>query len=473
MNANKKLIKNIFLMFLVYFLPKSFSFFLVPIYTSYLSVEEYGISDLVINTATLIAPFVTLSMPSALFRFTIEDRSNIEPLSICIKFFLQGLVILFIGLSIIYYFEVLNFTIIVFIFFIVFFSVLSDILNSYAKANEQVKLLTFCGVGSATVGLISNIILIVIFSFGIHGFLFATIIGYCFSIFVLFFVNRNKILPCICIFSQLSDKTLQHEMLNFSIPLLLSSISWWLVSFSDRYIVTALCGVAVNGLYSIAYKIPIIVQSIDNVFGQAWRFTLYDSYKTENGRMYIANVQSVYTFILCLACSFLMITNNFLTSFLFSDEFDSAKEFVPFLLLSVFTLNTSSLIGTLLILYKKSRLSMFISIIACILNIILNYSFIKCLENAIGAAIASVCAFFVVLICNLFFGMKISFVPLKWKILLISFMILTVQAINCTYYFNTSINCFLLSTLLVVNYDSIKILINRFFALFHKYSVNN
>ena len=76
---NKKLISNIFMMFLVYFLPKIFSFFLVPVYTSYLTTEEYGISDIIISTSSLISPFVALATPSAILRYTIENKEDKRP----------------------------------------------------------------------------------------------------------------------------------------------------------------------------------------------------------------------------------------------------------------------------------------------------------------------------------------------------------------------------------------------------------
>ena len=102
MNANnKKLITNIGLMFLVYFLPKVFSFFLVPIYTSFLTTEEYGISDLIINTASLISPFVALSTTSAVMRFTIENKEDKRPYQISLKIYSVGMVILFAGLAVV------------------------------------------------------------------------------------------------------------------------------------------------------------------------------------------------------------------------------------------------------------------------------------------------------------------------------------------------------------------------------------
>lgn len=55
-----------------------------------------------------------------------------------------------------------------------------------------------------------------------------------------------------------------------------------------------------NGIYSVAYKIPTILQAIDNVFRQAWIYTLYDSYKTNEGREYIAKCMMFIIFCFAL-----------------------------------------------------------------------------------------------------------------------------------------------------------------------------
>ena len=134
-------------------------------------------------------------------------------------------------------------------------------------------------------------------------------------------------------------------MLHFSVPLIFSGILWWVVSSSDRYFVSWMCGSAANGVYAVAYKIPVILQTLDNVFGRAWLYTLYDSYKTDDGRNYIAKVFDAYNFLFCLGCSFLIIIDLFLSKLLFANEFFAAWKYVPFLLLSVVFNSASGLMG--------------------------------------------------------------------------------------------------------------------------------
>ena len=66
------------------------------------------------------------------------------------------------------------------------------------------------------------------------------------------------------------DKQIEREMIAYSVPLILNSVSWWINNASDRYILTYFSGVAVNGIYSVAYKIPTILSTIQSIFYNAW-----------------------------------------------------------------------------------------------------------------------------------------------------------------------------------------------------------
>ena len=158
-------------MFLVYFLPKVFSFFLVPIYTSYLTTEEYGISDLIINTASLIIPFVALSTPSAVMRFTIENKEDKRPYQISLRIYGIGMLVLLFILSIVQVIMNWNPAYLFFLYAIVGTSLLADINMNYTRGLEKMKVITFCGVGSSFISILSNILFITVFKMGVYGFL--------------------------------------------------------------------------------------------------------------------------------------------------------------------------------------------------------------------------------------------------------------------------------------------------------------
>ena len=68
----KYLLKNTGLLTISNFASKVLVFLLVPLYTSVLSTEEYGIYDLIVSTVSLLYPLLTLNIVDAVMRFTMD-----------------------------------------------------------------------------------------------------------------------------------------------------------------------------------------------------------------------------------------------------------------------------------------------------------------------------------------------------------------------------------------------------------------
>ena len=454
MNSNnKKLFTNIFLMFLVYFLPKVFSFFLVPIYTSYLTTEEYGISDLIINTASLIIPFVALSTPSAVMRFTIENKEDKRPYQISLRIYGIGMLVLLFILSIVQVIMNWNPAYLFFLYAIVGTSLLADINMNYTRGLEKMKVITFCGVGSSFISILSNILFITVFKMGVYGFLISSVTGYLFTVIVLNISNRKQyLLKNIVI---MKEPKLQKEMLQFSIPSIFSGLSWWAVSSSDRYFVSVMCGTAANGIYSVAYKIPTMLQAVQDVFGKAWVYTVYDSYHSEDGKKYIEKVYDTYMFMLCLGCSFLITTDILMSQILYSNDFFEAWKYVPVLLLATVFNSGAGLMNTFLSVYKKTKISMKISFVVAGMNIVLNGLFILILDDTMGAAIATAVTFFVNWICSIAVGMNVSGVRISWRKQLLMYAILTFQATEMILFQNEYVTFIGIVAIVVLNWRTL------------------
>lgn len=164
-----------------------------------------------------------------------------------------------------YLFDV-NTSYLLFVYIIAGSSVLADINMSYTRRIEKMKLVTICGIGSSLTSILSNILFIVVLKKGLYGFLISSVAGYFFNIILMISCNfKSMFVPKI---KDTTFRILRKEMLQFSIPTIFSGLSWWVISSSDRYFVTLLCGASMNGIYSVAYKIPTILQAVDNVFYQ-------------------------------------------------------------------------------------------------------------------------------------------------------------------------------------------------------------
>ena len=97
MNKYKKLFSNTVAMTIGQFSSKVLSFLLIPLYTSILTTEEYGIYDIIVTTVTLLTPFLTLVISEAVLRFAIDneyDNRYVFTIGISLVFLGSGILLL-------------------------------------------------------------------------------------------------------------------------------------------------------------------------------------------------------------------------------------------------------------------------------------------------------------------------------------------------------------------------------------------
>ncbi len=439
-------------------MPKVFGFFLTPLYTSYLTTKEYGITDIISNTAGLLGPIVQLGLPSAVLRFTIENKNDSRPVIFALRVFSVSMFVFAAILFLTQRMFNIKCAYMIFIFLLICTSILYDILMSYTKALEKMNVVTICGIGNSIICIICNVLFIAVLRAGVYGFLASTVVGYVFTLCILAVSNRKSIGES---FGVKISGDFGKEMLHYGIPLVLSGLSWWVVSSSDRYVVTWLCGPDVNGIYAVAYKIPTILQAVYSVFAQAWIYTLYDTYKTEEGRRYIEKVYELYSFVLCGGCSFLIATTIPVAHFIYKKGFYEAWKYVPVLLLSIVFLGLGNFLGGFLNIYKKSKIIARLSMLSSVINLILNYILIVCFKDAMGAAVATAITFFVSYSFDLYYAIKIGKVNPKVFKQLVTFCILIIQAILMIITENVIISIGICILILVINVDNIRFAIQK------------
>ena len=111
MGKKKELIKNTFIIFLGKFCTQFLSFFLLPIYTGYLTSSQYGTVDLITTYITLFVPIISLQLEMAIFRELVDVRNNESKqkeiiTSALYSIFIQFSMVLFVFLIISIIFEI-------------------------------------------------------------------------------------------------------------------------------------------------------------------------------------------------------------------------------------------------------------------------------------------------------------------------------------------------------------------------------
>lgn len=374
MNKANYLLKNMAVLTISNFASKILVFLLVPLYTSVLNTAEYGSYDLAVSTATLCYPILTLNIVDAVMRFSMDrEYSENKVVSIGFKYVTGGIVIFGIGMIVFNRFslwpDVSGLELWMFLYYL--FYTLNQFLIQFAKGLEKVMDMAFAGVINTVVTIAANVLFLIVFKWGLEGFFIANIAALSFS--VLYLAVRLRIWKYLRLFYK--DRELTREMFVYCIPLVASTIGWWINSASDKYVVSFMIGVAANGLLSVAYKIPTILNTLQSIFIQAWQISAIKEYGNNDTAKFYGKTFDIINVMMCAACSWLIVLTRPLASFLYANDFFTAWQYVPFLLVSSVFNCASGLLGPILSAQKKSKDMMWSALIGAGANVIMNIVF--------------------------------------------------------------------------------------------------
>ena len=250
-NRAKYLFKNIGILTISNFASKVLVFLLVPLYTSILSTDEVGTYDLVASTVTLLYPVFTVNIVDAVMRFSMDKVNSKEEIVsiairyICISWLIGGVLLIILhSMSIVP--QIKGYKVIIFVYFV--FYILNQLLLQFSKGIERVSDMGIAGVISTFVMLGCNILFLVVFHFGLTGLFLANILAQVISVV---FLSIRLHFWSYVEFKRI-NKTLQREMLVYCIPLIATTIGWWVNSTSDKYVVGGKMNLPPHGKESFA-----------------------------------------------------------------------------------------------------------------------------------------------------------------------------------------------------------------------------
>lgn len=370
---------------------------LLPLYTNVLSTYDYGQAEIILNCANLVMPFVSLSISDAFLRFGLDENcdykgvlrttSRVLIISSACLLILSPLFSLYSGIGNYYLlFSILCLT-----------QMVRNTYCLYAKIKNRNDIFGIDTVVYTFSLGISNVILLVICKLQIAGYVLAYIIANLCSVIFLSF--RLKI------FRDLKEgsynSSLLRQMLEYSIPMIANAISWWILQFSDRLMLEFFLSNSEVGVYSAAAKIPNILSMIVGVFSQAWMLSSITEYKKEGSSVFYSSVLELYLLILTFSSVALIIIVKPMMTILVGKEFRQSWQYVPFLIVGAFYGSISSFAAPFFSAAKKNISITVTTMIASIVNIILNAILIPVI-GTMGAVLSTMIAYFIVGIIRIY-----------------------------------------------------------------------
>ena len=397
MNRYKKLLFDTLILGLGTFGSKLLVFLLMPLYTALLSTDQYGTAELITSTANLVIPLACVGITNGVFRFA-ADRAKEKN-----EVFSSGLVLLLGGtlvflalsplLSLVTYFN--EYTLLIALY--VVFANLQALCAQFVRATDRVRLFAVQGILNTLLTIGFNLLFLIVFDLGVTGYVLSVIVGN--LIMTIFLAIAAKLWR---VFSIHHIKVvLVKEMLFYSLPLIPTTVCWLITDLSDRYMVTWFCGSAENGIYSAAYKIPTVVNLISSIFMQAWQFSAVASSSDEEVcKRFYTTVFKGFLSVIAIGSAVLILASRFLTGLLLNVSYFEAWRYMPTLLCAAAIESIVSFLATVYMVRKKSMHSFLTAMLGTVLNVLLNLLLIPRM-GALGAAIATLCGYLIVLIARL------------------------------------------------------------------------
>ena len=453
LKKSKYLMKNLGILTISNFASKILVFLLVPLYTSVLSTQEVGIYDLAVSTVSLLFPILTLNITDAVMRFLMDNGKSKEDVALIgiriVGISLFPMLLCLVIFSKLEIFSSLN-GIELLIFFYYLFSCVNQYFIQFAKGMEMVSAMGIAGVLGTVTMLTANIFLLLVLKAGIIGFFIANILGQAIpSIYLLY---RTKIWNYL--WNTKLNKALQREMLEYCVPLIATAVGWWVNSASDKYVVSFICGIAANGILSVSYKIPAIINILQSIFIQAWQISAVKEYGEDGTSKFYGRTFLFLNVIMAAACSWLIILAKPIGHILYQKEFFVAWKYVPFLLIASVVNSSSGFLGPILSAQKASKPMALSAIYGASANIILNILLVY-LIGIQGATIATVVSSLIIYaVRKKAVGNEIEI--REYYVVLITWFLLAIQAIVEIYSPFWWVEAFLMGVMLWLNRKELK-----------------
>lgn len=422
-SVSQRLIKGTFITFFGFLLLKALRFILVPLYTRYLSPEDYGILGVFLPLIELLIIISTLGLNSSIIYFLFEYRSEEKKYRNFISTVFISNLFFSVVISLIFYFfsplfykfffknKIENSNIyILLVIFIILLYVPQQIVLSLLQAREKRLEIAIISTLNFLILFVLLLYQLVIKKSGAFGQILASFYQNLlffspFFLYLLFLIGKK--------FS-FSFKLLK-EALSYSLPLLPHSLSMWFLNLSDRLILSKYSGLAETGYYTFAYTCGLVMYAFVTGMQAVWGPVFFDVRKNNKDSANILGAQaSHWSLLLGIIAGFGIYFTPEFVKIIASKKYWIATPYIIPVILGYFFLGIYTFPGLILQQMRKNGIVSLCTMVAASLNIVSNLIFIP-RYGPIAASWATAGAFCLLAILYYIFGMHLNPISIIWK----------------------------------------------------------
>ncbi len=295
-NEKHFFLKQSFWFFISNVLSRSILFILLPLYTYYMSIEEFGIFSVLLTFYYIVSIVIRGGVPSAMFKEYFQCKNEETKKRIIGTAYVYDIMIHILFGFIIYLFisaiaNILNVSSPLFLG-LAFLAASMDTLMllglSVYRAEEKAHIYAFFSISYAVLLLALSLLFIIGLHMTIEGALWAMIIAKLVIAIAILLSIMNRV-------SFSFNMEIVKEFVIIGGPLVFSGLFIWIINMSDKLVINNLVGSYYTGIYSLANRIAMIMSLVvfspfSLIWGTHSLKLYYDTNKPEQFGIYFYKI---------------------------------------------------------------------------------------------------------------------------------------------------------------------------------------
>ncbi|WBO93055.1 oligosaccharide flippase family protein BpsH (plasmid) [Bacillus tropicus] len=388
-------------------------FVMIPILTRYLNPEEFGMYSMFKITAGLVFSFIGIGINGAITKLYYEKEKKELAIYVFNSFFLVTIM-----------------SLLLFILFEMFSSYTSSISSipaswlwtvifaSYGKVLFQVTLVIFqmekkpISFGAfqliqTATNFLLNMIFVVSLSLNWKGALLAEVSSFfVFSLIGIYILRKSHWLHI-----KLDKSDIKHSI-KFGIPIIPHVIGMYIITVSDRFLVSNMIGLQETGIYTVGSQIAMIIMILQESFNKAWVPWLFSNLKKDKLilKKRIVKITYLYYVVILVGVIILSMISPLVVTWFAGFKYQGADKYIFWLALGYAFNGMYKMVTNYIFYVGKTYYLSIVTAITALINLGLSYLLIL-LNGAIGAAQATAISYFISFILTFYLSNKVYKMP--------------------------------------------------------------
>jgi len=396
-------------------LKQAINFLLLPLYTAYLSTDDYGALSIALAAGAVLEVLFGLGLRAALARLYFDQKSDTEmqqflgTLTVFLVLFSLGLtaLLLMVGPLVWPLFgqDVEFSPYIVLILFVVVVNTLglAVVLPLYYVRGQAVRYGIY-SLSSFLLATAGTLIFVIGFEQGAAGALWGRLVG-----------GLIMLGPTVWIVARQVQITLKREILIpallFSLPLVPHMLFSWVLNFSDRIILGKFVSLGDVGIYTVGYQFGLVVGVVITAISNAWA-PWYFRASTEGRREHIPAFGTYFVMLTAALALGVTVFAREAVTVMTAAAYHDAWTIVPLVTVGYFVNGLAGRYADVLMLHKKTAAVGLTTVAAGVANIGFNLLVIPEL-GIFGAAYGTIFGYVVRLMLTVYYAAQTHDLPFE------------------------------------------------------------